>query len=79
MNCHDAHEEMYAFLDHETGLLNRLRIRWHLYRCPPCGRGFRFEYALRLRVQRGCRDEMPEELSMRLRALLHEQTDGKQE
>ena len=76
MNCHEAHEQMYGYLDRESGVARRLRVRWHLYRCPPCGKGFSFEYALRLRVRQGCRDELPEELSHRLRALLREQTHG---
>jgi len=79
MNCHQAHEQMYGYLDRETGAMHRLRIRWHLYRCPPCGKGFRFEYALRLRVRRACHDEMPEELSVRLQALLRQQFDGNRE
>ncbi|HEX9977689.1 MAG TPA: zf-HC2 domain-containing protein [Acidimicrobiia bacterium] len=78
MNCQEAHGHMYGFLDDETGVVRRLRIRWHLYRCPPCGKGYAFEYALRLRVRRGCSDDMPAELSARLRALLREQTDGNQ-
>lgn len=78
MNCHEAHSHMYGYLDRESGLLRRLRVRVHLYRCPPCGKGYAFEYALRLRVRRGCQDEMPQELSERLRALLREQTDGNQ-
>jgi len=75
MNCNKAHAQMYGYLDHETGVVQRIQIRWHLYRCPPCGRGFAFEYALRLRIRRGCADEVPEELSQRLRALLREQTE----
>ncbi len=75
MNCKDAHANMYGYLDHETGFVERVRIRWHLYRCPPCGRGFAFEYALRLRIRRGCADDLPEELSQRLRAFLRDHTD----
>jgi mycothiol system anti-sigma-R factor len=78
MNCRQAHEHMYGFLDRETGVLHRVRIRWHLYRCPPCGKGYAFEYALRLRIRRGCTDEMPAELSERLRALLRDEAEGAQ-
>lgn len=78
MNCDDAHKQMYVYLDREARMTRRLRIRWHLYRCQPCGKGFSFERAFTLRVRRGCRDEMPAELSARLRALLREQAEGNQ-
>ena len=73
MNCRQAHAQMYEYLDHENSMLRRLRVRWHLYRCPPCGKGFSFEHALHLRVRDGCHEELPEELSQRLRALLREE------
>lgn len=77
MNCNEAHGQLYTFIDGETHLVGRIRIRLHLRRCPPCGEGFRFEEALKLRIRQCCRDEMPPELPMRLMTFIHEHdSDG---
>ncbi|HSM01579.1 MAG TPA: mycothiol system anti-sigma-R factor [Acidimicrobiia bacterium] len=77
MNCHEAHSQMYEFIDGETTAVRRVRIRWHLRRCPPCGEGFRFEEALKSRIRQCCREEMPPELAERLMTFIHEHdSDG---
>jgi mycothiol system anti-sigma-R factor len=77
MNCNEAHGQLYPFIDGESHLVGRIRIRLHLRRCPPCGDGFRFEEALKLRIRQCCRDEMPPELPMRLMTFIHEHdSDG---
>jgi mycothiol system anti-sigma-R factor len=77
MNCHEAHSRMYPFIDRETSLVRRIRIRLHLRRCPPCGDGFRFEEALKMRIRGSCREDMPPELRERLMTFIHEHdSDG---
>ena len=75
MNCHEARSELYTFLDGETRLLRRLKIRWHLRRCPPCEDGRRFEEKLKQRVREGCTDDLPPELAERLLTFIREQDD----
>jgi len=77
MNCDRAHALMYTFIDGETTAVRRIRIRWHLRRCPPCGDGYRFEERLIVRIRQCCRDEMPPELPTRLMTFIREHdSDG---
>jgi mycothiol system anti-sigma-R factor len=77
MNCHEAYAQLYTFIDGETTAVRRLRIRWHLRRCPPCGDGFRFEERLKVRIRQCSGDEMPPELASRLMTFIREHdSDG---
>lgn len=76
MNCGEAKLHLYTFLDGETSVYRRWKIRRHLRACPPCEHGFVFERKLKVRVAEGCREEIPRELEQRLRAFLRMQDDG---
>ena len=80
MNCDQVVTEVYSYLDGELTGVRRSRIEWHLRKCQPCGRSFRFEERLLLLVKRSCEagnEEVPAELFDRLRALIHkEATEG---
>jgi mycothiol system anti-sigma-R factor len=71
-NCEKTQAQVYLYLDQELTLWRRVRIWWHLKRCPPCGDGFVFERKLKQRVHDDCREEPPRELYDRLRAFLRE-------
>ena len=62
----------YQYLDGEMGRLQRWRVRRHLRRCSPCGKGFTFETSLKQRIRRDCVDDVPEELVARITALLRQ-------
>jgi mycothiol system anti-sigma-R factor len=70
--CDKAAEKVYRYLDREMIWYQRVSMRWHLRRCPPCHDGFDFEGRLKQRIRRGCREDMPVELDERLRAFLRE-------
>jgi mycothiol system anti-sigma-R factor len=70
MNCDEAHDRLYIYLDGEVTFLRRGRIRRHLRLCPPCEDGFVFEERLKLRVREGCREEIPIDVTARLREYL---------
>ena len=70
--CEKAAAKVYRFLDREMIWYQRVTIRWHLRRCPPCEDGFVFEDRLKQRIREGCREEMPAELEDRLRAFLRQ-------
>jgi mycothiol system anti-sigma-R factor len=74
-NCEDTQAQVYLYLDQELTLRRRMKIRWHLWRCPPCGDGFVFEERLKQRVHDGCVEQPPRELYDRLRTFLR-QADG---
>lgn len=77
MNCQDAHARLYRYLDGEMTPLRRVRMAWHLRRCPPCGEGASFERKLRNRIASGCADPFPQELRDRIVTFLaQEKTDG---
>jgi mycothiol system anti-sigma-R factor len=68
--CEHTREQVYAYLDGEMRYFRRVRIWWHLRRCPPCGDGFHFERRFLDKVRDDCIEEVPEELVDRLRAFL---------
>jgi len=71
-NCEKTQAEVYLYLDHELSLWRRVRIWWHLHRCPPCEQGFAFEMKLKRRIHDDCTEEPPRELYDRLRTFLRE-------
>lgn len=70
--CEKAHAELYNYLDGEITTSRRLRVWWHLRRCPPCSDGFQFETKLKGRIRSGCVEDPPQELYDRLRAFLRQ-------
>ncbi len=72
--CGHAVEYLYRYLDEELTWSHRIRIRWHLRRCPHCCSAFEFEAKLKELIrERGC-DEPPPELFDRLHALIQQET-----
>jgi mycothiol system anti-sigma-R factor len=79
MNCGQALQDVYSFLDGELTSIRRSQIEWHLRKCGECWGEFNFEERLLLLVQTSCRSEsidIPSELLTRLRALIHKEATG---
>lgn len=77
MNCHEAHERLYRYLDHEMTPVRRVWVAWHLRKCPPCAEGFAFERMLKTRIANGCTEPIPQELHDRLVTFLRQtEADG---
>jgi len=70
--CEKSTALMYSYLDRETTIVRRVRMRVHLRRCPPCADGFHFETILKDRIRSGCCEDPPAELFDRLRAFLQQ-------
>ena len=68
--CDHAIEHIYFYLDHEINWYRRLRIRRHLRKCNYCCGAFEFEERLLTVVRERGRDDLPEELLSKLRALI---------
>jgi len=66
MDCEQAFDRMYRYLDGEMTVFRRWTITRHLNRCPPCAQGFDFEMEVRQVVSSRCRDQMPPELKRRI-------------
>ena len=65
-SCRDAVERLYHYLDGELDDRRRAAIRNHLDECLPCLEVFGFETELRQVIARKCRDQVPEELRIRI-------------
>ncbi|MGH8873650.1 MAG: zf-HC2 domain-containing protein [Acidimicrobiia bacterium] len=72
--CDEALTRLYPYLDRELTWYRRLRVRFHLRRCPPCGNVYAFEDRLRTVIRQKCREEIPPEVIERLRQVVREQT-----
>jgi mycothiol system anti-sigma-R factor len=70
--CREALDRLYHFLDGELTEGRRLEIQEHLRTCMPCLEAFDFEAELKLLIARRCRDEVPEELRVRVALALSE-------
>ena len=71
-SCEKAQSLAYRYLDGEIIWFRRVRVRWHLHRCPLCEQGYHFEEWLKQRVHDGCHEEIPMPVYERLRAALRE-------
>ncbi|MBA2336566.1 MAG: zf-HC2 domain-containing protein [Acidimicrobiia bacterium] len=71
--CGHAVDYLYHYIDDELTWSRRIRIRWHLRRCPNCTGAFGFESRLKSLIQQCPGDEPPPELYDRLRALIREE------
>ena len=76
MNCDETKSLIYTYIDGETRVVRRWRIRRHLEHCPPCEEGAVFETRFKLRVRESCREELPVELEQRLRSFIRQQHEG---
>ncbi|MGH9022484.1 MAG: mycothiol system anti-sigma-R factor [Acidimicrobiia bacterium] len=66
MDCTEAIEQLYRYLDGELTEATRVAIVQHLDWCPPCFQIVGFEAELRRVVAQRCRDEVPFELQVRV-------------
>lgn len=67
LDCVDALERVYLFLDGEIGELDALRAKQHLDECRPCLREYGLEEEIKRLVHRSCRNEpVPEGLRHRV-------------
>ena len=74
--CEKAHRQLYVYLDGEVTWVRRVRIRWHLHRCPGCDHGFAFEHGLKEKVRKSCSEQLPPDVHDRLREVLRRETAG---
>ncbi len=71
MNCAEAIEKLYAYIDNEMEPLTLAEIEKHLNRCRPCLSRCEFERKLKARFKLCCCDDhIPESLHKRIRAIL---------
>jgi anti-sigma factor (TIGR02949 family) len=67
MNCQEALEHLYEFLDRELTPEDERRVREHLTACPPCDDRFDVEQAFLRFVEARCRVQgAPPELRRRI-------------
>ena len=78
-NCEESAAQVYLYLDKEMTLYRRVRIWWHLKKCPPCADGFHFEAWFKNRVGKGCHEDPPPELYDRLRTFLQQHGASEQD
>ncbi len=74
--CDQAIAKVYDYLDDEMTWYRKVRIRYHLRRCPPCEVAFVFETRLREVVRERSQDECPAELLEKLHRMLREAGAG---
>lgn len=75
-SCDRALALAYTYIDGEMVWFRRVRVEWHLHRCPECDAGFDFERRLKERVRAVCAEEMPLVVLERLRAVLRDFAQG---
>lgn len=79
VECDHAVDYLYQYIDQELTWSRRLRVRWHLRRCGQCVHAYDFEKRLKARIKQCGRDEPPQELFDRIRALIEQETAGSQD
>ena len=71
MNCDDAFEKLYQFLDKDLGDAPMDDLEKHLKVCRHCWDYFEFERKLKERCKTSCQNEpLPESLRRRIQTLL---------
>ncbi|CAA9276902.1 MAG: hypothetical protein AVDCRST_MAG76-3736 [uncultured Acidimicrobiales bacterium] len=70
VNCTEAVHVLYHFLDGELTPERKLLIEYHLDSCHPCLEAFEFEVELRDLIKHRCREQVPDELRLRIKELL---------
>ena len=67
MNCREALERLYEYLDQELTPETEAEVRKHLHHCSPCGEQLDFERAFLTFVEARCRSRgAPPELRRRI-------------
>lgn len=66
MDCIKVSQNLYDYLDGETGPFRRQAITRHLDGCAACSAGYTFEVQVRQMLWEKCRDEPPPELRQRI-------------
>ena len=66
LDCREAVEELYHYLDGELTVDVRERIAVHLDDCSPCFSAFEFHSELKLVISQRCRSELPNGLRDRV-------------
>jgi mycothiol system anti-sigma-R factor len=73
LNCREAVEKLYEYLDRQLSNEEAAEVRSHLDRCPDCEDHFRFEEGILTRVHDVCRGvETPATLRERVTKLCAE-------
>jgi mycothiol system anti-sigma-R factor len=73
INCREAVEKLYIYLDRQLSDEEAAEVRRHLDRCPHCDDFFRFEANVLTRVHQVCREvETPSNLLERVRKMCSE-------
>ena len=75
-SCEEALDTLYWYLDGELTEDRRRQIQIHLKECSPCLGAFDFEAELRAIVARRCRDQVPDQLRLRVAAVLAAASGG---
>jgi len=70
VNCTEAVHVLYHFLDGELTPERRLLIEYHLDACSHCLEAFEFEIELRELIKERCREQVPDDLRVRIKNLL---------
>ncbi len=68
LDCREALDHLYEYLDGEVGSEDDARIAQHLRECGPCLREFDVERIVKKLVARSCCEVAPAQLRMRLAA-----------
>lgn len=76
MDCLDAVEDLYTYLDGEIDDAKRGLIKAHLDDCGPCLDAFGFQDDLKRLVSDGCRSELPEGFRAKVLAAIDELSAG---
>lgn len=67
LNCQEAVDRLYGYLDRQLSEEELAEVRQHLARCPHCDDHFRFEENVLRRVHQACRGvETPADLRERV-------------
>jgi len=73
VDCDEAVQQLYHYLDGELTEERRARISEHLDLCRPCTGAAQFEVELRVVIASRCRDHVPESLIQRVAEAIDEE------
>jgi len=68
--CRHMLDWVYSFHDNALSSDEMDDVRMHLLACEPCLDHYEVEEALRVLIRRGCREQAPDELRVRVRESL---------
>jgi mycothiol system anti-sigma-R factor len=75
-SCDDALANVYSFLDKEMTMIRLWRVRRHLKGCEPCCSAYTFEERLQVVIRQRLKEDVPEEMMVRLRQVLRRESSG---